>query len=420
MLALFSWFRRRPETTAQPAHEARALESFPWTVFAPTAAGISVGPESALASPTFLAVTRVLSEAIGTLPVHLFRRGSNGAREREVDHPAARLMAGDWAPWAGNVAVRTALAVDALLHGQAFAQVIRAGGQPREIHRLPPGSVTVDYDTATLEPAYKVRLSGGGERRLGWRDCIHVAMPGAAAGRKLSLVDLCRESIALELAIDRYASRLFSAGGRPSGLLTLPKGMPPERMEAARDVWLAAHGGGEAGKVAVMPEGTTFEPLQLSSVDMQTLEIKRLAIQQIAGAAKVPLTLIGSLDRAVWRNVQELNTQFVQQGLLPHLEIWKSALERVLLSTDERAALYLEFQVDDLMRGDLPSRFAAYRTASGSSWMTANEIRAREDMPPIDGGDALVRQAGQSVGDAPRNSAESNDANDLPEDSADE
>jgi phage portal protein BeeE len=70
----------------------------------------------------------------------------------------------------------------------------------------------------------------------------------------------------------------------------------------------------------------------------------------------------------------------------------------VLLAPEEREQLFLEFRVEDLLRGDIKSRFEAYRQAVGSSFMTANEARRLEDLPPIADADALVMQAGQTSG----------------------
>src|SRR5690625_347248 len=107
------------------APEQRALGPELSALFgaAPTAAGPSVTPETALRSPSTLAAVRIISEAVGSLPIHLYERGAGNDRARDKDHPAARLLAGDWTPWASASEVRTALQVDALLHGFGAAQV---------------------------------------------------------------------------------------------------------------------------------------------------------------------------------------------------------------------------------------------------------------------------------------------------------
>jgi HK97 family phage portal protein len=360
----------------------------------PTAAGVSVSAETALRSPTTLATCRVISESVGSLPIHLFRRGDDGARDRDTTHPAAVIMAGDWCPWAGGVETRTAMQLDALLHGAAYAQVIRTGNTPRELHRLDPTTVT--RDTSRSEPRFKVRENGQ-DRFLDWRDVLYIPTPGSAGNRLVCLVNLCREAIAVDMAMAEHQARLFSSGARPSGVFKYSKTLGPEVLKRLRESFNASHAGGaNSGRTLILEDGMEFEALQFSSVDLQFLELRRFAMQEIARAFKVPGTLIGDLDRATWRNVEELSRQYLQFTLLPWLEAWQAGLTRVLLAPEERKNLFLEFTVDDLLRADLANRFAAYRNAVGGAWLTPNEVRALDNRPSIEGGDELIRQAGQS------------------------
>lgn len=389
----------KKSTLASPSPELLALFG---TV--PTAAGAAVTPETALRSPTTLAACRVISEAVGSLPIHVYRRGPNGSRERDTSHPSAALMSGDWAPWAGGVETRTAMQLDALLHGAAFAQVVRVGNVPRELHRLDPRAVTYEVDDTTGEPRFRVRQAKGGDRVLGWRDVLHIPTPGSAPGRRVCLINLCREAIAIDMVMAEHQGRLFSNGARPSGVFKYGKTLAPEVLKRLRESFNAAHAGGpNSGKTLILEDGMDFEALQFSSVDLQFLELRRFVIQEIARAFKVPGTLIGDLERATWRNVEELARQFLQFTLLPWLEVWQAAFTRALLKPEERGDFFLEFVVDDLLRADLAARFAAYRNAVGGAWLTPNEARRLDNRPPVEGGNTLIRQAGQSDTAKPAN-----------------
>lgn len=363
----------------------------------PTAAGVAVSAETALRSPTTLATCRVIAESVGSLPIHLFRRGEAGARDRDTSHPVAAIMGGDWCPWAGGVETRTAMQLDALLHGAAYAQVVRTGSTPRELHRLDP--MTVTRDTSRSEPRFKV-CENGQDRFLDWRDVLYVPTPGSAGNRLICLVNLCREAIAVDLSMAEHQARIFSSGARPSGVFKYGKTVNAEVLKRLRESFNASHAGGaNSGRTLILEDGMEFEALQFSSVDLQFMELRRFAIQEIARGFKVPGTLIGDLDRATWRNVEELGRQFLQFTLLPWLEVWQAGLMRVLLTPEERKDLFLEFTVDDLLRADLAARFAAYRNAIGGAWLTPNEGRQLDNRPPITGGDELIRQAGQAGAD---------------------
>jgi HK97 family phage portal protein len=393
LLAAFGYERR---SLAQPSSDLLALLGVH-----PTASGIWVSPETALRSPTCLACITSIAQTIGSLPLHLFRRAEAGGRERDRSHPAARLLAGDWAPWSSGVETRTALMVDALLYGHAFGQLVRVNGESAEIHRLSPHAVAVEYDEATTEPSFRIHQARGDDRIVPWQDMLYLATPGSAPGRLLNLTRLAREGIALELVMELHEARLFGSGARPSGVLKVPGQLSQQAGDRLRQSWDSAHGGGaNSGRTAILESGTEFEALQFSSVDTQFAELRRLAIQQIASAYRVPLPLVGDLTRAVFTNVTELNRQYVQLTLLPWAEALKAALERVLLAPEERGDIYIELVFEDLLRGDIKTRADALRLAVGGAWLTANEARRGEDLPAIAGGDELILQAGQQAGSA--------------------
>jgi HK97 family phage portal protein len=382
---------------------------------APTAAGTLVTPDTALRSPTTLAACRVIAEAVGSLPIHLYRRGAAGSRQRDAEHPSAGLIVGDWTPWAGGVETRTAMQLDALLHGAAYAQVVRLGNAPRELHRLDPRAVTQERDDETGEPRFRVRQASGGDRLLSWRDVLHIPTPGASPGRSICLINLAREAIAIDMVMAEHQGRLFANGARPSGVFKYAKTLSPEAQKRLKESFNTAHAGaGNSGRTLILEDGMEFQTVQFSSVDLQFLELRNFVIREIARAFKVPGTLIGDLDRATWRNVEELARQFLQFTLLPWLEVWQAALTRVLLTQEERGSFFFEFLVDDLLRADLAARFAAYRNAVGGAWLTPNEARRLDNRPPVEGGDTLIRQAGQSETGAPAPASSTDSQDDAP------
>ena len=150
-------------------------------------------------------------------------------------------------------------------------------------------------------------------------------------------------------------------------------------------------GGANAGRTAILEDGMTFRPLQLSSVDAQYLELRRFQLQEIARVFRVPLHLLGEMDRATFANVEAMGRQFLTFCLLPILKTWTDALEITLLSQAERQEFYIEFLVDDLARADLSARFTAYSQAINAGVLNPNEARAMENRPPYAGGETYTR-----------------------------
>lgn len=375
----------------------RALteKDLPGLVGAPSSAGVPVNASTALRSPTVLGCVRILSEIVGTLPVHLYRRGEEGNRERDSDHEAGKVIAQP-NPWTDGAELRTRMMVDCLLHGEAFARVLRARGKPKEMHRLDPSAVTVKIDDRTLEPSYHVSQKLGAPLVLKWTDVIHVQTPGSLLDAPLKLIDLARDAIGLDIGMQRYEGRAFSAGGRPSGLLKVPPKTPPERRKEIHKEWDAAHGGGNVGRTAIIDDSMDWRAISMTMVEADFLQLRKHAAAEINRVFKVPEVLNGVTDRAVWKNVEELTQVFLDTALVPWLLAWVAAYSRCLLTADERKTLFLEFKIDAIVKANLSARYAAYRQASGGSWFTPNDIRRLENMPPVEGGDELLLQAGQA------------------------
>jgi HK97 family phage portal protein len=99
--------------------------------------------------------------------------------------------------------------------------------------------------------------------------------------------------------------------------------------------------------------------------------------------------LLADLERTTHNNAEEMGAQFLQLSLMPHITNWEQAMRRSLLAPEERQRYSIEFLVDGIARAALAPRYEAYSKAMGAGFMTANEARARENLPPMPGGDEL-------------------------------
>ena len=90
--------------------------------------------------------------------------------------------------------------------------------------------------------------------------------------------------------------------------------------------------------------------------------------------------MIGDLDHATFSNVEHLSLDFVKYSLDPWIVRWEQSLQKALLSDSEKGKYFVKFNVDGLLRGDYASRMQGYATARQNGWMSANDIREKEDM----------------------------------------
>lgn len=346
----------------------------------PTASGVSIGPGNAMRVPAVACAVGLISETIGAIPVKLYDRTSKATL---TDHPAYRLVHDEANEWTSAAELRRDLTLDALLHGAGHAQVIRlTDGTPYELHRLEPGRVQRDQETDG-EPFYRVSTDTG-TVRLSYRDVLRVESIGGVAP-----ITLGREAIALALSFETHIGGLFANGGRPSGVIKAQKILDVESKRSLAASWFNTHSGKSAGGTAILDEGMDYLPLSTTLADAQFAENRLEQIREIARVFRVPPTMLFELSRGTWSNTEQMFLQFLQVTLKPWLTDWAWAYARCLLTVEERKETYFQAVTDDLLTTDSAARATAYSQYRSMGALTANEVRAGMNLPPMQGGNEL-------------------------------
>lgn len=347
----------------------------------PTTSGIAISAYSALQVPVVANAIQLISEAVASLDVHVkFRDGD--AEVDVIDHPVLDLLRGDANDWTSGFELIRQIMIDALVSDAGgMAWVNRVNGRPVEIISYRQGVITFDANNDTLERVYRV-----GDRRIPARDVIHLMPPLYRAP-----LNLAREAIAIAVAMDRHAARLFTRGGRPSGVLSFAKGMAEDAVKKARAAWRQTHEGEDTGgQTAILYDGATFTPLAMTSTDSQFLENRRFQIEEIARAFNIPAPMVGDLSRATWSNSEQKGREFLSYTLEPWLRGLEGALNRALFTDEERGRYVIRFDRDDLTRADLATRATVINSLIASQTLNPNEGRSWLGLPPRAGGDQFL------------------------------
>jgi HK97 family phage portal protein len=145
--------------------------------------------------------------------------------------------------------------------------------------------------------------------------------------------------------------------------------------------------------VCVLEEGLKYHPISIPPNDAQFLETRRFQISEIARIFRVPPHMLADLERATFSNVEHLSLEFVKFSLDPWVVRWEQSLRQALLLPEEKQKMFIKFNLDGLLRGDYASRTQGFATARQNGWLSANDIRALDDMNPIPGGDEYLFNA---------------------------
>ena len=354
-----------------------------------SSAGKRVNERSAMQMTAVYSCVRILSEAVASLPIHVYKYNESGGKEKALDHPLYFLLHDEPNPEMTSFAFRETLMTHLLLWGNAYAQIVRNGkGEVIGLYPLMPDRMRVDRDEnghlyyeywLTNEDAPTMK---GLSVILQPKDVLHIPGLGFDGLVGYSPIAMAKNAIGLAIAAEEYGSKFYANGAAPSGVLEHPGTLKdPSRV---RESWQATFGGsGNSNKVAVLEEGMKYTPISISPNEAQFLETRKFQINEIARIFRVPPHMVGDLEKSSFSNIEQQSLEFVKYTLDPWVSRWEQNMMRSLLTQDEKTTYFIKFNVDGLLRGDYQSRMNGYAIGRQNGWMSANDIRELENLDRI-------------------------------------
>ena len=338
-----------------------------------TAAGATVTADTAQRLSAVWACVRLLTDVVSTMPCHAYTAGSRDPVDPAppmLRSPAAGVPFHDWI-----AQVLRSL----LLTGNAWGIItsrVGAGLRPSQIELIAPHRVTVQVAT---DGTVTYRLDG---REIDRDDLWHLRAyptPGSLLG--LSPIGHAAQSVGVGLAAETFGAQFFGDGATPSGLLTTDQRLSNEQARQLSAVWNTFFNNrrGER-RVAVLGDGTKFQPVSVRPEESQFLETQRFTVAQICRLYGVPPEMVGadSGNSLTYANVEMRSIDFLTYAINP----WLVRLETALTDLVPRGQ-YVKFNAGGLLRTDLKTRYESYEIGLRAGFLTRDEVRQLEDREPL-------------------------------------
>lgn len=342
------------------------------------------------------ACVNLLAGTIASLPLMVYRT-VDGRREVASNHPLYRVLHDS--PNADQTALDFWEFVCACieLHGNAYCEIAR-GSDGRVIALSPP----------MLPEAITVKRRSNGDLEYSWSDgsrqrkatqdtILHIRGFGGSPLGGYSTLALGRHAFGMARSINQAASATFGNGVRPAGVMSSEKAFSAEQRKAAEEALQHKYAGAmNAGVPMLLDNGLKWESISINPDDAQMLESRAFSVEEICRFFGVPPHMVGHTDKSTsWGTGLEQQTLGFQKFTLRRrLKRIEQALEKQLLTARDRAdGVTIEFNLEGLLRADSKARSEFYRQMTQIGAMTINEVRALENMPPVEGGDVPRMQA---------------------------
>ncbi len=329
-----------------------------------------------------------LARNIAQLGLHVFRRVSETDRQRLRDHPLA-LTISEPNPYTTRYRLVESLLSDLGIYFNAYWLKLPGNGRPALL-RVPPPLVTPSGALAPV--AYEVNL-GSSVLKPAPGQLVHFrGYNPEDAAQGLSPLETLRRVLAEEHAMGDYREYFWRNAARMNGIIERPKDAPDwtstARERFKQEFEALYSGSANSGKTAILEEGMTWKQTTFSAQESEYLSARKLTREECARAYHIPLPMVGILDHATFSNITEQHKNLYQDCLGPWLAMIEEEIALQLLPEfADRQGVYVEFNLQEKLQGSFEEQIKALQAAVGRPWMTADEARARLNLPSL-GGDA--------------------------------
>ena len=348
-----------------------------------------VNEYSVLSIPAFWSGVRFISETLASLPKTVYRRV--GSARQPVDHPQNKLLSRKANPYSIPFVVFETWHSHAVIHGNGYLFVQRDPKTfaPIGYHNMNPEAVTPFRHNGAQW--YFVR--GGTDKDgkpvnliLPAADVLHLPGLGFDGMTGYPVVWLMYEALELARNSQRFASRYLRKGTQVQGSIEIPGTATKEQIDAIVDRLRRAHSGIDNDySFTVLTQGAKLNNNTIPPEESQLLQSRQFAVIDMCRILRVPPHIVYDLGRATWANVESMGIDLVKYSLRAWVEKGEQELSSKLLTQAEQDnGYYIRYSVDSLLRGDTATQTNTTLALVNGGLLTANEGRARLDLPPVD------------------------------------
>lgn len=207
----------------------------------------------------------------------------------------------------------------------------------------------------------------------------------------LNPIQTCMNMFGLALAAEKFGAQFFGNGARASGIFTYPGQLEEEAGENLKKSVREWATGENALRPVILEEGMTWTQNTIAPNEAQFLQTRQYQRTDIAGLFRVPLHLIGDLQRATNNNIEHQSLDYVRYCLRP----WAVGVEQEVNAKLLSWPFQMEHNFLDMQRGDFASQTAGIQILRNNGIWSANDALRSMRMNPIpadQGGDIRIVQ----------------------------
>lgn len=374
--------------TVSVADKAALMQLFG---FNDNAVGEPVSIKKALGVPAISAAVEFWAMGMASLPIHLYQAGNGTEGPKRIDGDLVGML---------NEAVNEGLS-SFDWRKYSYEQMFTVGRGLTFIERNVAGRMIALWP---LDPTKTTVMRSNGVKRYKYQDGSRTVFYEASevidlpfmldsdqVTHRSPILDNA-EVVAMAIAATQYGAAFFRSGGVPPFVIQGKFQTSGAMQRAADDLEAAVRKASrEKRQALVLPEGLEVKQIGIDAEKAQLIETQKFMILQFARIFGLPPVFLQDLSTGTYSNTEQQDLHLVKHALRPRVKQFEDELNLKLFGWKNRKQ-FVKLNMDALLRGDFKSRMDGYAAGIRSGVYTPNDVRALEDLPPVEGGNVAYMQ----------------------------
>ena len=328
----------------------------------------TITEKQALNIPAVARCVNLICETVSMIPIKLYKEEIIDAKRKTVEVPEdarCSLLNEDTKDTFDGTQFKKAMVRDYLLNGNAYAYINKRRNTVKSLNYVDCSNILITKNSDPIFKDYNISVNGQTYKPFEFLKIMKSTKDGS---RGVGLIEENNELLKVAYTTLKFEQNLVSTGGNKKGFINAKNRLTKEAIDALKAAWDKFYSNNEE-KMIILNDGLTFQEASNTSVEMQLNENKNSINNSI-------LDIFGVPTNWNWET-------FIKAAIMPILKTIECALNRDLLLENEKKSLYFAFDTKEIIKGDIKTRFEAYKTALDSNLMQIDEVRYLEDLEPL-------------------------------------
>ncbi len=357
---------------------------------AQTFSGFPIDANTAKRVSAVFACTSLIAETIASLPCNILRRTDAGGKEKARDHRWFPVLRRKPNAWQSRMDFFSSQTLRLCLRGNMMARILDNGRSTPQLVPFKAEHTTIEQlDSGRLRYRHHDPKTGRADvwtqdEVLHVRDLSDDGIVGEAR------TALAREAIAVAAAGEAFVGGFFKNDATGRLLIERPEMQSKEKRQEFRQMIEENYAGYlNRSRAMIVSGGAKVSELGKHDDGGFIVDPRKFQVADVARYWRTPGFMIGIEEKSTsWGSGLEQQMRgYINFTLKSWADRITDALAMAIFTEDEQEEFLIEFNFDDLARGDLLTRAQSYNLFKGMGVLSPNEIREKENMGPRSGGD---------------------------------